>query len=156
MRQEPNIKKEHLYNDIRSKTNINELGAVLQDAKIVNHEEMAKLIAEIAKNIALFLESNSEFAEMNEEERFKILSEAISNKYLNDQFSAKSQLGPCEDARSQGSARCLRNYVIGMAGAGISGYFSFGAGWVIGVTTIQAVAIMCEGDVQSDYRACIL
>lgn len=155
LRQEPNIEVNNLYKEIENEMNIYELGEAFRNAKIVNHDEMATLTIKIAANIERYIESNSEFPEMSEEVRFKMLSDAITSKFIENEFLAKSKLGSCEDARDQGSARCRRNWAIGMAAAGVSGYISFGAGWVVGVAAIQAVAVLCEGDVQSDYRACV-
>lgn len=150
------IREDNLFKEIGNEMNVYELDEAFQNAKIINHEEMAALTAKIAVNIERFMESNSEYLEMSEVERFKVISDAITNKYPENEFLAKSKLGPCEDARDRGSSRCRRNWAIGMAAAGVSGYISFGAGWVIGVAAIQTVAVFCEADVQSDFQACNL
>lgn len=90
----------------------------------------------IATNIGTFIDSNSEFIELSESERYKRLTEAITSMLSYNKYSTKSKLGPCEDARPR---------VVQDAGESI-----------LSVATIQAVVVMCEGDVQSDYRACIL
>ena len=134
--QQPNVEEEHLYKEIRKDMNVFELGEAFQNANIIYFEEAAELVAKIAKNIETFIDSYSEFIELSESERYKRLTEAITSMLYYNKYSTKSKLGPCEDARPR---------VVQDAGESI-----------LSVATIQAVVVMCEGDVQSDYRACIL
>lgn len=153
IRQEDNVDSELLANRIEKVNSKEELLKILKDSNVSNHNELGELFEQLVTNNQMFINSNPQFFNLEEQERISIITSKINELSDND-YASKNRLGPCEDARATAENRCSRNFAIATGVAFASGLVSLGWGTLIGWGAAWAMVTLCLNDAGNDYLDC--
>ncbi|AXG69086.1 hypothetical protein KORDIASMS9_01305 [Kordia sp. SMS9] len=137
--------------DLEGYVNYEDLVFNLENTDIENTNEFANMYLHVQKNINVFLE-NYDFGSLTQQEIKNIILTEISDQLID---KSKSYHHNCGEAYRKAIARCDRNFYASLASVGVSTFWSFGVGTVIGIGAAGAIALNCAYEAKADLRECL-
>jgi hypothetical protein len=151
------------YSKLNASNNEEEFKEALANTGMVNYKEIYNLLLLQNQNAAEFIAKNEEFKSLKEEERNRIITDAIKTAITSSPLNFEAPIGTdnttlartCAQQYQIDRADCAEDALInwGILAAGC--WFGTPAACAVGGVGVLAIAAVCSSRAKRDYASCM-